>query len=273
MSEHFPDQPIVKGADVIYRPAGEAGEYAPLATNPYVGCGHACFYCYVPAATHISREKFDAGAVPREGYLERLARDVLRHTSAGVGIGHPAEQVFVTFSSDPFHGGDLSHTEATLELLLTGGMAFSTLSKGGTRALDFLHLYRPGRDAYACTLTTTNAALSTKWERRAALPWDRIEALRKFRQAGIFTWVSLEPTLSAEASLEIVRQTHEFVDLYKIGRANYVKDVVKGTDWRDYTLRMLELLNAVGARHYIKRSLQAHLPAGYFNPLRVAQHH
>ena len=30
MTVYFPDQPIVRGADVIYRPAGNAGEYAPL---------------------------------------------------------------------------------------------------------------------------------------------------------------------------------------------------------------------------------------------------
>jgi hypothetical protein len=39
MSDKYtPDQPKVPGADVIYRPAGEAGEYAPLAANPYKGC-------------------------------------------------------------------------------------------------------------------------------------------------------------------------------------------------------------------------------------------
>lgn len=27
---YSPDQPIVKGADVIYPPKGQAGEYAPL---------------------------------------------------------------------------------------------------------------------------------------------------------------------------------------------------------------------------------------------------
>lgn len=35
----------VKGCSIIYAPAGQAGEYAPLATNPYRGCGHKCSYC------------------------------------------------------------------------------------------------------------------------------------------------------------------------------------------------------------------------------------
>jgi hypothetical protein len=49
--------------------------------------------------------------------------------------------------------------------------------------------------------------------------------------------------------------------------------MTKTTDWRSYTERMIELLNRLGARHYIKAKLQPHLPPGYDNPQRVAQHH
>jgi DNA repair photolyase len=43
-----PDGVSVKGCKIIYAPDGQAGEYAPLAANPYRGCGHGCVYCYVP---------------------------------------------------------------------------------------------------------------------------------------------------------------------------------------------------------------------------------
>jgi hypothetical protein len=82
----------------------------------------------------------------------------------------------------------------------------------------------------------------------------------------------LEPTLDVEASLAIVEATHGFVDLYKVGRVNYLP-MTRTTDWRGYTLRMVDLLQEVGAGHYIKRDLQGFLPAGYPNPLRVPQHH
>ena len=272
MSEkYFPDQPIVKGADVIYRPAGNAGEYAPLATNPWRGCGHGCRYCYVPNATHIDRKLFNEGAVFRgEDYLRRLGKDLARHRHLS---GAPAEQIFITFASDPFHRGDLSPTGWVIEALKMGGLAFCTLSKGGERALPFLPMYRPDRDAYACTLTTLDDAFSKKWEPDAALPRDRIATLSRFHEAGIFTWVSLEPTLDVQASLDIVAETRPFVDLYKIGRANYLKEITRTTDWRDYTLRMIRLCQDLGVRHYIKRDLQEYLPAGYPNPLRVKQHH
>jgi len=146
------------------------------------------------------------------------------------------------------------------------------LTKGGTRALRDLDLFRPKRDAFACTLTSLDDRFSKKWERNAALPGDRIKALRKFHDAGIFTWVSLEPTLDVKSSLALVGATHEFVDLFKVGRTDYLP-MTKTTDWRDYTLRMLDQLAGFGARHYIKKDLQEFLPKGYPNSLRVPQHH
>ncbi len=126
------------------------------------------------------------------------------------------------------------------------------MTKGGTRALRDLDLFRPKRDAFATTLTSLDEKFSLKWERNAAVPNDRIEALRKFHNAGIFTWVSLEPTIDIESSLAIVQETHEFIDLYKVGRVNYLP-MTKTTDWEGYTLRMVELLNKLGAKHYIKK--------------------
>ncbi len=100
----------------------------------------------------------------------------------------------------------------------------------------------------------------------------RIGTLEAFHDRGIFTWVSLEPTLDVEASLAIVRETHAFVDLFKIGRVNYLP-MTKTTDWRDYTLRMIELCQKLGAHHYIKEDLQSFLPLGYHNPKRIPQCH
>lgn len=270
--KYTPDQPKVPGADVIYRPAGEAGEYAALATNPYKGCGHKCVYCYVPAATHQKRPDFDAGAVPREGYDERLRLDIDRYRHHGIANGHPADQVFITFSSDPYHPGDVEPTARAIKRLIAGGMAHATLSKGGTKALGYIGLYRPKRDAYAATLTSLDERFSRKFERSAAAPGDRLLALRKFHEAGIFTWVSLEPTLSSSASLAIIAATSGFVDLYKVGRANYIKPP-EPINWREYTLRAVDLLTRLGKRFYIKRDLQEHLPPGINNPLRVPQHH
>lgn len=252
---------------IIYRPRGQAEEYSAWATNPYRGCGHGCLYCYVPAVLRMSRPDFDAGAVPRRDFLRLLRRDAARLVKDGVSA-----QVMLSFTTDPYHPGDVALTRQTLEVLAENGFGFCTLTKGGTRALRDIDLFRPDRDAFASTLTSLDAAFASKWERFAAPPKDRLAALRRFHEAGIFTWVSLEPTLDVEASLAVVRATAAFVDLYKVGRANYLGAITRTTDWRDYTLRMVELLCRLGKAHYIKRDLQGYLPEGYHNPLRVQQH-
>lgn len=262
-----PDGYSIKGCSYIYAPEGQAGEYAPLAANPYRGCGHACAYCYVPAVLKMHRADFDAGAVSRPNFLEHLTKDAKKYEAAGL-----TGQVMLSFTTDPYHPGDNRLTRETLITLRDHGLAFCTLTKGGRRALRDLDLFRPDRDAFASTLTSLDDAFSLKWERGAALPADRIATLRTFHEAGIFTWVSLEPTLNVDSSLAIVEATHEFVDLFKIGRANYLP-ITKSTDWQDYTHRMIELCQALGVKHYIKKDLQPYLPEGYHNPKRIPQHH
>jgi DNA repair photolyase len=218
--------------------------------------------------TKQTRPEFDAGAVERKDFRKNLIRDAQKYEDAGI-----TEQVMLSFTTDPYHPGDTSLTSVTLDILAGHGLGFCTLTKGGQRALRDIHRFKPNQDAFASTLTTLDDDFSRKWERGAALPGDRIATLKRFYEAGIFTWISLEPTLDVEASLAIVEATHEFVDLYKVGRANYLKEITTTTNWRDYTLRMVDKLQQRGKRHYIKQDLQPYLPSGYFNPLRVRQNH
>ena len=257
----------VKGSTVIYVPKSEAFEYAALATNPSRGCGHSCKYCSVPITTHQDRAEFNAGAVLKKDYLANLRHDAALYQAAG-----NTAQILIAFITDPYHPTEheTGTTRAGLEILNEHNQPFSILSKGGTCALRDLDLFRSDRDCYGATLTSPDDRLSKKWEPNAPLPGDRIAALKAFFEADIFTWASLEPVFNVEATLAVIAATHEFVNLYKVGRMNYFNLPI---DWREYTLRMIDLLNRLGARHYIKRDLQAFLPPGYPNPMRVPQHH
>ena len=256
----------VAGCTYIYAPTGQAGEYAKLATNPYRGCGHRCVYCYVPNILSMDRAEFDGGAIPRPDFLNHLTQEAKKYRAAGI-----TEQVMLSFTTDPFNPLNVSLTRPTIEILIQHGLAFCTLTKGGSRALPFIDLFRPTRDAFAVTLTSLDDSVSLRWERAAALPGDRLETLRQFHRAGVFTWVSLEPTLDTATSLRIIRETHSYVDLYKIGRANYLP-MTSTTDWRRYTLQIVELCHKLEVKHYIKRDLQPYLPADYQNARYIVQH-
>ena len=257
----------VKGCSLIYAPKGQAGEYAPLATNPYRGCGHKCAYCYVPAVLRMDRKEFDKTATARANFLDALRKEAYKYQSLNV-----SDQVMLSFTTDPYHPFDNSITSDVIQLLQQFGLDVCTLTKGGSRALRDLHLFRPDHDAFASTLTSLDDDFSKKWESGAALASDRVSTLKKFHEAGIFTWVSLEPTLDCEASIEIIRETHNFVNLYKIGRVNYLP-MTKTTNWEDYTHKMINLCQQLNVNHYIKKDLQTYLPENYYNPLRVTQHH
>ncbi len=258
---------FVPGCNYIYPPRGQAGEYSALAANPYRGCGHSCAYCYVPLVTKQDRLEFNAGAVERKAFLHNLTKDAVKYKAAGI-----TEQVMISFTSDPYHAGDSSLTLDSFLVMQEHGLAICALTKGGTRALRDIDIFRPERDAFASTLTSLDDRFSKKWESGAALPGDRLAALRAFHERGIFTWVSLEPTIDVESSLSIVDATHSFVDLYKVGRVNYLP-ITKTTDWEAYCHRMIDKLQRLGKKHYIKKDLQKYLPDGYVNPLRIPQHH
>jgi DNA repair photolyase len=115
-----PDGISLKGCSIIYAPAGQAGEYAPLACNLYRGCGHACAYCYVLLMLHMKRVAFDAGAVLRPDFITRLRRDAIRFQRAGV-----TEQMMLSFTSEPYHDGDTTPTRQTLEILIAHRLGVS----------------------------------------------------------------------------------------------------------------------------------------------------
>src|SRR5438552_4081240 len=112
-----PDGVSLKGCSYIYAPAGQAGEYSPLASNPYLGCGHGCAYCYVPLIpywrAHGGRVEFDKGAELRKDFLAKLRKEAAKYQAAGI-----TEQVMLSFTSDPYHAGDTAPTRETLEVLI-----------------------------------------------------------------------------------------------------------------------------------------------------------
>lgn len=237
-----------------------------LATNPFRGCGHKCAYCYVPKVLKMDRAEFDATATPRPNYLENLRKDAVKYRANGIQT-----QVMLSFTTDPYNPFDTDGlTRKSIQILREYGLAFCTLTKGGGRALRDLDLFRPQMDAFASTLTSLDDAFSIKWERGAALPNDRIITLNKFHEAGIFTWVSLEPVLNTEATLEILKQTHPFVDFYKIGRVNYLPQT-QTTDWENFTNRVINVCQKYSIKHYIKHDLQKFLPKDYPNEMRIFQ--
>ncbi len=241
---------MLKKGLVIYEPRGRAGEYAPLAVNLYRGCGHGCIYCYAPEATFIDRQEF-IKATPRQGIIEKLEKDAPQAVE-----GRPEGNVLLCFTCDPYQPINDIHelTRQAIEILHKNGFNVTVLTKGGKRAERDFDLLRSG-DEFATTLTFLDEQKSRQWEPEAAIPEERIEALRKTHELGIKTWVSLEPVIEPAESIEIIRQTHSFVDLFKVGKLNY-HPRGKEIDWHKFLQECIATLKQYGCQYYIKKDLR-----------------
>ena len=222
----------------------------------FIANGMVSHNCYSPAVLHVTREAFTY-CQPRPGIIEAIEHQVARWNFNSVGDAYRDQRVLLCFTCDPYPSIDeYEHlTSKTLHILNHFEIPFQVLTKSGSRALGDMPIYGPN-DAFASTLTFTSAQDSQKWEPNAALPADRMLTLKKFHEAGIHTWVSLEPVIDPEQTLELIKLTHSFVDLYKVGKLNYVQSNV---NWLLFGVRAIRLLETLGKKYYIKADLANHL--------------
>jgi len=251
---------------ILYEPKGRAREYAPLAVNLYSGCTHGCRYCYVPTIPPYkfkpdARAAFHACANPRRDVIRQLERDCRKRPGNG-------ERVLFCFTTDPYQDANNEHdlTRQAIEVLHAAGYNVQVLTKGGKNALRDLEVFLPS-DAFAATMTLLSPEHSRKWEPGAAVPEERMETLELFHAAGIPTWVSLEPVLNPDSALEIIRQTHSFVDLFKVGKLNHHK-LAERFDWRAFGIAAVDLLESLSKSYYIKDDLRA-----FFEDVELGPHH
>ena len=238
---------------VIYEPKGKAQEYAHLAINHYVGCGHGCMYCYVPNITRNTT--FHTEQKPKANILDRIRKEAPKHAGTD-------KRVLLCFSTDPYQplDVDLAITRKVIQILKDYDIPFQILTKGGIRAVRDFDLYGPD-DAFATTLTFLDPDKSKLNEPNAATPDDRIIAIAAAKKEGIKTWVSLEPVIDGRETLKIIEATHNIVDHYKVGPLNYSGQQI---DWRQFGIAAINTFERLKKSYYIKAELAKYLDGIYF---------
>lgn len=238
-----------------YAPTGKAAEYSPLALNVYTGgCQHGCEYCYC-------RRLGKWSMIPKVRDLKGLERSAY----------HADRQVMLSFMSDPYQPceSEFRNTRTALHILKRHRCSVSILTKGGTRCLRDLDLFRDWPDnriSVGATMTFCGNIKKSLDESRiiepgAAFPFDRMAALRELHRNGIQTWISLEPVLSPIEATAIIHSTYDFIDFYKVGKLNH-STKEKQIDWRAFGQNMAILLRSLKKRFYVKKALQEHM-AGF----------
>jgi hypothetical protein len=200
----------------------------------YTGCALArCRYCIPPGRKWAA----EFGPLPDDlALLEKRVRirtgdplnlEALTRTRAVRGAMCPP--VWLSGFSDPYPALEETAgvTRQAIAQLHHYGVGARILSKAGTRPCrDFQAPGANGRagyapalgshpdDAYGATVTLVDDKDSRHWEPGAALPAERMEGLREAYRRGIPTWINVAPVIDPEQALEVIRQTHEFCDLY-----------------------------------------------------------
>lgn len=238
---------------VIYQPKGAAREYSELAINLFIGCENGCKYCYAPACTFNTKEKYHNVIRIRKNILDLLQKDLIDMSKL-----KDKRRVLFCFITDPYQGDYYFNkvTSEALALFKAYNIPMQILTKGGMKAARDFHLYKK-TDAYASTLTFYDEQKSFEWEPKASSPRDRIRSLRKAKEKGINTWASFEPVVEPEETYKLFEHTKDVVDLYKIGKINRYKGI--DVDWYKFTDKIINLCEKNNKNYYIKDSLKPYI--------------
>ena len=235
----------------IYEPKGKAKEYCDLAVNIYRGCGHGCSYCYAPDILHMDKKEFTKQVMSRDGLIDAITKEAPKYSG---------REIHLCFTCDPYAPIDeeLQITRQAIKILKANDMTVRILTKGGMRAIRDFDLLERGRDWFGTTMTFWSAEKSRAWEPLAATPKERYNVIKTAWLMGIRTWVSLEPVINPDQTLEIINRTHKFVDEYKIGKWHYDKRA-KAINWTDFLWNATRLLKSHGKKYQIKDDLKIYL--------------
>jgi DNA repair photolyase len=160
------------------------------AINPYVGCEHACVYCY---ATFMKRftghtEEWGTFVDVKVNAPQVLAREIQRAKPGNVSFGT------VTDAYQPLEA-KYRITRECLEVLQDWDMPVSILTKSSLvlRDLDLIKTLR--RPEVAFTIATVNEEVRRLFEPCSSPIQQRLDALRTLAEAGIPTWAFCGPVL------------------------------------------------------------------------------
>ncbi len=228
---------------VIYQPSGKAREYSPWACNLYVGCSNDCSYCF-----------------NKRGVLGKVAGSPVAKLKSGIKDEDQAFDIFLSelkrckdriirdggllfsFTTDPCLPGTLPITMACVSAATGMDVPCHIL----TKCADWILRDKTWTDAMTISRDLLNVGFTLTGrddlERGASKNAERILAMRSLHDEGYRTFASIEPVINLDRSLEMIRQSTDCCDHYKIG---LLSGNEKTGDQYDITGRLEEFIYEV----------------------------
>jgi len=160
-------------------------ESADYQIDPYIGCEHYCYYCYVlgQAETDWTEE-----ILIHEDMTGRV-----RETLSGI----PPQRIYMGWHTDPYQPCEAEYrqTRQVLELLLEMGFSAGILTKSNLVLRD-LDVFQAMNDAnVSVSVAFADNAIRRQFESHTMDTESRIDALRGFKKAGVRTSALVCPVI------------------------------------------------------------------------------
>ena len=174
----------------------------------------------------------------------------------------PGRQILMSFTGDPYANVDTSATRKALEILNKYGHHVAILTKGGKRCLRDIDIFKQFGDRIkvGATLSVTDEH-ANEWEPGAALPSERIYALKELDRNGVKTWVSFEPVIITDDALHLLNDVL-FVDHIKVGKINGV-NLSYTPNWCYFTYEFVNRCRTACVKVYVKDSLRPYIDSSF----------
>ena len=208
-------------------------EGVDYAVNPYIGCAHACTYCYAKFMTrwYHKGEKWGSFVDVKKNAKECLLRDVKKRRK---GV--------ILFSSvtDAYQPAEKKYglTRSLLEVLVEHDFPVDILTKSSlvTRDIDLLGRFDEVEVGF--TLTAFDERVRRSFEPGASPIQERLDALKLFSNAGIPTYAFLGPLLPFMSELgfeDLLNRLAESVGRVIVDRLN-----IKAGNWGNIEATLVE---------------------------------
>jgi len=218
--------------------------------NPYVGCAHACRYCY---ATFMKR--FTGHLEPWGSFVDAKinAPEVLRRQLKRAERG----TVMVSSVTDAYQAVEARYelTRKCLEVLSLFKFPVSILTKSPLVLRDMDIILKLDEAEVGLTISTDNDRTRKIFEPFAPPVAARIDALQKLHKAGISTYVFIGPLLPMNPE-SLAKQISPYTDSILIDSMNYVSK----TEWLYKKNGLVKWLDTDFINDIISR-LKKNLPA------------
>lgn len=200
-------------------------EYADFCLNHVEGCSNGCIYpCYAMMMKKRCGviKDYEAWLKPKivGNALELLDKEIPKYKEK-------IKTVHLCFSTDPFMYKQPEVIALTLKIikkLNQSGIKCTVLTKGllSEKLIDTKEF--GDKNEYGITLVSLDEKFRKKYEPFAPTFKNRLKVLKKIHNAGLKTWVSMEPYPTpnlVEQSLDEILNRISFVDKIVFGRLNY----------------------------------------------------